>query len=129
MFNHSIFDHIDIDEGRDRGCPTLGPEQIDADHESWEVPTAAGIPSAVLVVVVVGLLIRQNLDRLRGLVDSINQLIATLRDSVLSRFDNDENEMEMHSVAIGTSPPRGPRNLSDEEIERMRCAPQGTQWV
>ena len=55
--------------------------------DAWEVATAAGVPSFILLVVVVLMLVRQNLESVRGLIDSINQLIASLASCLAMRAD------------------------------------------
>ena len=98
--------------------------------DAWEVATAAGVPSFILLVVVVLMLVRQNLESVRGLIDSINQLIASLSSCLLMQEDAADEQVEMEEVVVHSSPRPCPRNLTDEEvIARQGRAPPGAVYL
>ena len=121
MFNVSAFDLPDLGDDSDQVI-----EGADS-HELWEILTAALVPLLILVVAVC-LLVRQNLQLARQLIDSINQLLGQLRDWLRRRRASTTDAGEVEG-AIELPTCGVPRNLTDEELMRMRSAPAGTQWV
>ena len=98
--------------------------------DAWEVATAAGVPSFILLVVIVLMLVRQNLESVRGLIDSINQLIASLASCLAMRADAADEQVEMEAVVVQSPARRCPRNLSDEEVIAMQSrAPPGAVYL
>ena len=121
MFNVSAFDQPDLGDGADHAI-----EGTDS-HQLWEVLTGVLVPLLVLVVVVC-LLVRQNLELARRLIDSINQLLGQLGNclrrwrATTADVGGDEGGPELPSAGV-------PRNLTDEEVIQMRSVPEGTRWV
>ena len=77
------------------------------------------MPSAILALVAVLVLVRQNLERLRALVDSINQCLCSLGRFLPARQDRVEHDVEMAAVAVRSPTVVRHPNSSDEE--RLRC--------
>ena len=121
MFNVSAFDLPDLGDDSDQVI-----EGADS-HELWEILTAALVPLLILVVAVC-LLARQNLQLARQLIDSINQLLGQLREWLHRRRTSTTDVGEVEG-AVKLPTAGVPRNLTDEEVMRMRSAPEGTQWV
>ena len=123
MFNLTFFDGSDCGPRPDQSGEGEG-------HAGWELATAAAVPSCLLVVIVVLLLVRQNLESLRGLIDSINQLIASLASCLAMRVDAVDEQVEMDAVVVQSPARRCPRNLSDEEVIAMQSrAPPGAVYL
>ena len=83
------------------------------DFDAWEVATAAAVPSSVLLVVVVLVLVPQHLESVRGLIESINQLITSLSRCLPMHADAADEQVEMEAVVVQPSARRCPHNLSD----------------
>ena len=109
MFNVTFF------SGNGCGLRSDQPEEGE-DFDAWEVATAAAVPSGILLVVVVLLLVRQNLESLRGLIESINQLISSLVRCLPTQTDAVDEPVEMEAVVVHSPPRSCPRNLTDEEV-------------
>ena len=116
MFNLTFFDGSDCGPRPDQSGEGEG-------HAGWELATAAAVPSGLLVVFVVLLLVKQNLESLRGLIDSINQLISSLASCLPLQTDDVDEEVEMESVAVTAPVQRCPRNLTDEEVLARQRVP------
>ena len=116
MFNVSAFDHF---------SPGDGPCQPVEAEVGWRVGVAAGVPLFVLLVALLALL-KQNLQALQGVVDSVDRLLERLR-GFLAPDRATEGDLEMGPVRPCPSP-RRPRNLTDDE--ELRRAAQRTQvWI
>ena len=87
-------------------------------HDGWEVAVSAGVPS-LLALIAVLVVIRQNLERLRALIDSVNQCLSTLARCLPARQDVAQAEVEMDAVVVHSPTITAHPNLSDEE--RLRC--------
>ena len=112
MFNITIFDGPSLGD-----CP--GQAAGGGGHDGWEVAVSAGVPS-LLALIAVLVVIRQNLERLRALIDSVNQCLSTLARCLPARQDVAQVEVEMDAVVVVQSPTiHAHPNLSDEE--RLRC--------
>ena len=112
------------------GCgPRPDQPEEGEDFDAWEVATAAAVPSSVLLVVVL-VLVRQHLESVRGLIESLNQLIASLSRCLPMHEDTADEQVEMEAVVMQPSARRCPRNLSDEEVIAMRSrAPPGAVYL
>ena len=123
MFNVTFF------SGNGCGLRSDQPEEGEG-FGAWEVATAAAVPSSVLLVVVVLLLVKQNIESVRGLIDSINQLIASLSSCLPMQADAADEQVEMEAVVVHSPPRPCPRNLTDEEvIARQSRAPPGAVYL
>ena len=122
MFNVTFF------SGNGCGLRSDQPEEGE-DFDAWEVATAAAVPSSVLLVVVL-VLVRQHLESVRGLIESINQLITSLSRCLPMHADTADKQVEMEAVVVQPSARRCPRNLSDEEVIAMQSrAPPGAVYL
>ena len=101
--------------------------EVEVGHDGWEVATAATVPSLLLVALLL-LLVKQNVNALRGLVDSVNRLIEGV-DLPSRCFGNERDEPDIEMAARDLPSAGVPRNLTDEEVEQMRNARVGTDWV
>ena len=123
--NISSFDFFEV--------ATIGPGQVDvgggdAAINLWVWLAGVGLPSLIVVILLL-VLIRQNLDRVLALCDRFTQLW----DRFLALLDC----IKQWRATPAEEPPAAPqvvvvelpRNLSDSErIALGPCAP-GTQWV
>ena len=121
MFNNlSIFDDYDL------GAPPSQSSEEEGGYEEWEVAAASSIPT-FLVLLLLCVLLRQNLEAARALIETLNQLFSSL----WVRFRGPQNEdavEEMEMGAVADPLPRPPRNLCDSEVIAMRQLPN-THWV
>ena len=116
MFNVSIFDGAD--------CGSI-PDQDADSAEPWKIGVAAGAPLFVLLVVTL-MLVKQNLEALMRLVDSVDRLLKCLRGCfTFARGEEADVELGLPQPL----PSAGfPRNLSDDEILR-RDARAAQVWI
>ena len=112
MFNITLFDGPSLGD-----CP--GQVVGGGGHSGWEVATAAGVPSLLLVLIAVLVAVRQNLERLTALIDSVNQCLSTLARCLPAHQDVAQVEVEMDAVVVHSPTITAHPNLSDEE--RLRC--------
>ena len=112
MFNITLFDGPSLGD-----CP--GQAAGGGGHAGWELATAASVPSGILALIAVLIVVRQNLERFRALVDSVNQCLNTLVRCLPMRQDVGQGEVEMEAVAVQSPTVMRHPNLSDEE--RLRC--------
>ena len=116
MFNVSIFDAVD--------CGGIS-DQDAGSADSWKIGVAAGAPLFVLLIVTL-VLVRQNLEALRQLVDSVDRLLKRFRSCFTSVRDG---EVDIELGLPQPLPSAGiPRNLSDDEILR-RDARAAQVWI
>ena len=116
MFNVSAFDHVSPGDSPCQPVEAMG---------DWKVGVAAGVPLLVLLVALLAL-VKQNLQALQGVVDSVDRLLERLR-GFMAPDRATEGDVEMGPVSH-CPPPRRPRNQTDDEI--LRRGAQETQvWI
>ena len=107
MFNISAFDAVD--------CGDKSDQFVDSADDSWKIGVAAGAPLFVLLIVML-VLVRQNLEAMTQLVDSFDRLLNRLRSCLASAHDE---EVDIELGLPQQLPSAGvPRNLCDDEILR-----------
>ena len=107
MFNISAFDAVD--------CGDKSDQFVDSADDSWKIGVAAGAPLFVLLIVML-VLARQNLEAMTQLVDSFDRLLNRLRSCLAPAHDE---EVDIELGLPQQLPSAGvPRNLCDDEILR-----------